>query len=257
MWMIFVLLVLSQRGCESNPDSTSKLADGYQALESQHYDAALAAADEQLARSPKGPGAAEALYLRGRTLEQRPAANADEARRNLRSAENAYEEALRHNPAAKLQSYIRASLANVQYFQDDYNAALREWSSVYPHLEDPAVKSWVLYRMGLCRQRLGQFEQADKTFAQVQQQFPNTVPAQRAREHQGARSFTVQFATFANAATAQMAMEAFRRDGVLPTAATDRQGRTIVRVGPLQSHQQALALKQRYAARYPDALILP
>ena len=91
----------------------------------------------------------------------------------------------------------------------------------------------------------------------MQQEFPNTVPAQRAREHQGARGFTVQFATFANAATAQSAMDSLRRDGVAPTAAPDAQGRTVVRVGPLNSFQQANMLKQRYAASYPDALILP
>jgi hypothetical protein len=38
---------------------------------------------------------------------------------------------------------------------------------------------------------------------------------------------------------------------------TDGQGRTVLRVGPMPSYQQALAMKQRYADRYPDALILP
>jgi hypothetical protein len=32
---------------------------------------------------------------------------------------------------------------------------------------------------------------------------------------------------------------------------------TVVRVGPMPSYQQALSLKQRYADRYPDAMILP
>lgn len=252
-----LMLIALAGGCESNTKSTSSLTTGYQALDSRQYDAAIATADEQLARAPKGPGSAEALYLRGRALEQRPAATADEARRSLQAAQSSYLEALNHSPATRLETYIRTSLANVQYFQDDYSEALRGWSAVYPKLDDPAIKSWVLYRIGLCQQRLGQFDLADKSFADVQKEYPNTIPAQRAREHQGARNFTVQLATFAKAATAQTAMDALRREGVMPSAATDPQGRTVVRVGPFSSYQQAAALKQRLAGRYPDALVLP
>jgi cell division septation protein DedD len=124
-------------------------------------------------------------------------------------------------------------------------------------LKNPETKSWVLYRTGLCHQRLGQFDQADKTFADVQQKYPNTVPAQRAREHAGARGFMLQLATFASPSTAQNTMESLRRDGVNPTAAADGRGRTVVRIGPLSSYQQALTLKQRYQDRFADALILP
>ena len=140
---------------------------------------------------------------------------------------------------------------------DDYAAAATEWTTAYEKLDDPGVRSWVLYRVGICRQRLGQFDSADQVFAMVQRDYPNTVPAQRAREHQGARGFTVQFATFANSTTADGAMNTLRREGVLPVKATDAQGRSVVRAGPMPTYQQALSLKQRYADRYPDALILP
>ena len=140
---------------------------------------------------------------------------------------------------------------------DDYAAAMREWAMAYDRLEDPDAKAWVLYRLGLCHQRSGSFQQADKLFAQVQQEYPNTIPAQRAHERQGARSFTVQLATYANRGTADAAVAALRREGVAPTQVLDPQGRTVVRVGPMSNYQQALTLKQRYAQRYPDAIILP
>jgi TolA-binding protein len=243
-------------GCASTRESRAKLSTGYQALESKQYDAAIAAADEQLGRAPDGPGAAEALYLRGRALEQRPAASPDEARSNLQAARAAYAEALKHKPAPKLEAYVRTSLANVAYFQDDYPAALSEWGAVYDELDDAEVRAWVLYRIGLCQQRLGNFDLADKTFARVGKEFPNTLPAQRAREHQGARAFTVQLATYGNRAAAENAINVLKREGV-PANAADSQGRTVVRVGPLRSYAQAAAVKQRYAQRFPDALILP
>ena len=62
---------------------------------------------------------------------------------------------------------------------------LEQWSQAYPHLTDPDQRVWALYRIGLCEQRLGRFEHADATFAQVQKQYPGTVPAARAREKQG------------------------------------------------------------------------
>ncbi len=252
-----VLFLFVAGGCASDENTRKNLASGYQALEAREYDKALAAADHELSRSNSGPGSAEALYLRGRVFEQRIAGSPHDATTNLQSARAAYAEALTNSPSPKLETYIRTSLANVAYFQDDYASALREWSDVYEQLDDAAVKSWVLYRMGLCHQRLGNFEQADRSFAQVQQSYPNTLPAQRAREHEGARGFTVQFATYVHRATADGAMNALRADGLLPKATTDAQGRTVVRVGPYPSYRQAFSLKQKYADRYPDALVVP
>jgi TolA-binding protein len=257
--MSFVLLaaMISFGGCSSDGDARANLESGYQALESKNYETAMSAADQQLSKAPGGPGSAEALYLRGRALEQRQASSPQQSRADWQAARAAYQEALAQKPSPQLEAHIRAGLANVAYFQDDYATAMREWATAYERLEDPEARGWVLYRLGLCHQRTGNFDQADKVFAQVQREYPNTVPAQRAREHQGVRGFTVQLATYANRATADAALAALRREGVTPAPMTDGQGRTVVRVGPMPSYQQALAMKQRYADRYPDALILP
>ena len=244
-------------GCASDEGARKQLETGYAALEAKNYNAAMAAADAQLRRAPAGPGSAEALYLRGRALEQRQAGSPQQSKSDWQAARAAYQEALNQKPSPQLEAHVRCGLANVAYFQDDYNTAMREWAMAYERLDDPAAQGWVLYRLGLCHQRTGNFQQADKLFAQVQQEYANTVPAQRAREHHGARSFTLQLATYANRATADAAVAALRREGVNPTQTVDAQGRTVVRVGPISTYQQALALRQRYADRYPDALILP
>src|SRR4051812_22483906 len=68
------------------------LDTGYQALESQQYNEAIAKADEFLAGAPAGRGSAEALYLKGRGFEGKNAGGvtADEAKQNLQSARVAY-----------------------------------------------------------------------------------------------------------------------------------------------------------------------
>src|SRR5581483_11741264 len=118
-----------------------------------------------------GIGSAEALYLKGRALEQKTV-SPDQMRASMLQARDAYSQALQQNPGPQLGPLIHAGLANTSYFLDDYATALAEWTSAYPGFSDPAVASFMLYRMGLCQQRLGQFAAADQTFATVQQQFP-------------------------------------------------------------------------------------
>jgi tetratricopeptide (TPR) repeat protein len=257
VWTIGILFCLSLSGCVENQPPKKVLNEGYTALEQQQYDEAIGKADEFLSQSPAGPGSAEALYLRGRGFEQKVARSPMDAQVNLQNARTSYIQALEQKPSAKLEAYIRTSLANVAYFQDDYKTALEQWSAAYGDKQDADVQAWTLYRMGICRQRLGQFAQADQVFAAVQERYPNTVPAQRAREHSGARSFQVQLATFASPSGADQAMAQLKREGVAATRIIDSKGRSVIRVGPVATYPQAQALKARFASRYPDAMILP
>lgn len=253
-----VLSAVAATGCVENQPPREALNEGYAALEQQQYDQAIGKADEYLSQQPAGPGSAEALYLRGRAFEQRTAANEQDAQVNLQNARTAYIQALEQKPSAKLEAYIRTSLANVAYFQDDYNTALQQWSAAYNELSgQPDVQAWVLYRIGLCQQRTSQFEQADRTFAAVQERYPSSIPAQRAREHAGARSFYVQLATFSSPSGADQVSAQLKRQGITPLRSIDAKGRHVIRVGPAQTYAQAQALRSRFLSQFPDALIVP
>lgn len=257
VWTIAILFCLVASGCVENQPPKKVLNEGYTALEQQQYDEAIGKADEFLSQSPAGPGSAEALYLRGRGYEQKLARSPQDAQVNLQNARTSYIQALEQKPSPKLESYIRTSLANVAYFQDDYNTALQQWSAAYGDRQDAEVQAWTLYRMGICRQRMNQFAEADQVFAAVQERYPNTIPAQRAKEHSGARSFQVQLATFASPTGADQAMAQLKREGVGATRVIDSKGRSVIRVGPVSTYQQAKSLQARFAGRYPDAMILP
>jgi len=256
-WMIGILLGVGVSGCTENNPPRKTLNEGYVALEQQQYDDAINRADEFLSQSPAGPGSAEALYLRGRGYEQRTAASPMDAQVNLQNARTSYIQALEQKPSTKLEAYIRTSLANVAYFQDDYATALQQWSAAYGDQLEPDVQAWTLYRIGLCRQRLNQFAEADQVFAAVQERYSNTVPAQRAKEHAGARAFHVQLVTFASPSGADQATAQLKREGVNPIRIIDPKGRYVIRVGPVPTYQQAQSLKARYTGRYPDAMIVP
>jgi outer membrane protein assembly factor BamD (BamD/ComL family) len=245
-------------GCVDQ-NSRQSLQNGFTALDNKQYDQAITEADSFLAKSPQGVGSADALYLKGRALEERATSANDlqRARQDLQAARTAYINALQLNPPRTLEARIRAGVANVAYWQDDYATAAQQWSAAYQNTEDPATKSFILYRVGLAQQRMGDFASADQTFASVQQQYPGTDGAVRAKERQGARAYTVQLATYANAATADANIAQLRKEGLNPTRTVDPQRRVIVTIGGLANYQQAMQNKNRLAARYPTALIIP
>jgi cell division septation protein DedD len=179
------------------------------------------------------------------------------AKSNLQAARDAYNAALGASPAPNVEGNIRAGIANVAYFQEDYSTAVAQWTAANEKITEPQTKAWVLYRVGLSHQRYGNFIEADRTFAAVQQQFPGTEPARRAAAHQGARGFHVQVGVFGAPANADGAVTDLRKEGVIALTVADPAGRHIVRVGPVPTYEQAKALKTRLAGKYPDAIIIP
>jgi TolA-binding protein len=250
-----VLVIYAMAGCVDPAQQT--LRRGYDALDAQQYEEAINRADEYLQQQPAGPGSAEALYLRGRAYERKLAANPAEASKHLQEARRAYIDALKLNPGRKLTSYIRTSLANVAYFQEDYETALTQWTAAYEALQEPEVKAWVLYRIGLCQQRLGRFDAADRTFAAVEQSYRGSLPAQRAREHVGMREFYVQVGVYSSVAGADKASGQVRQAGAVPVRFVDNKGRYVIRAGPYKSYKEARNLRERLNDRFPDALVIP
>lgn len=253
-------------GCAANPQTTENrktLQAGYQALESGDYDTAMAQSEQFLRDNPTaGRGTPEAMYLQGRVLEHRAeaadaAGHESEARANLQDARLTYVHGLELNPPPKVAALLHAGVANTAYFQEDYFVAMREWSAALPGLSQPDAKAWVLYRLGLCQQRLGRFEEADRSFAEVRKQFPHTEPAQRAAAHEGAKAFYVALGSWADAKGADAVVNALHAQGFSATESTHPNGRHAVRVGPANNYDQAKALRARLLGAYPAAAIEP
>jgi tetratricopeptide (TPR) repeat protein len=218
---------------------------------------AIERADAYLRQQPSGPGSAEALYLKGRGYEQKAAGDPAEMRRNLDEARTAYLDALNQNPSPKTEGYIRASLSNVAFFQDDYVTAQSEASRAIKLVDSPEIASVLLYRIGVSQQRLGLFTDADATFGQVQQRYPGSPIAERAREHEGQRNFFAQLATYNTPAGAERAMEGLKASGVVISTRSDNAGHTIINAGPFNTYEEARDAKAKFAGQFPDALITP
>lgn len=247
--------IIALAGCGSSKHAED-LSTGFAAVDQQQYDLALQKADRYLQENPTGSNSAEAMYLRGRALEQRPKPNDATANSDLRQARAAYEQALGLSPAPKTQSYIQAALGNVCYWLGDYVQAERNWEAAYNSLQEGELKAWVLYRIGLCQQRQGNWTAADRTFGLVRQQWPGSVQAQRSAAHQGWRNFSVQVAAFQSPASADKMVHELRLQGF--SASRQSKGNLqVVIVGPASNYSQALALRAKLLREHRDAMIVP
>jgi tetratricopeptide (TPR) repeat protein len=243
-------------GCASDP-RPPQLDLGERAINANppQYDVALRNADAVL-RMDAPQAQAEAHYLRGLAIENRVKPSAFVAGNDMNAARTEYQIALTGRPTLPVEARVHSQLGNIAYWQDDYATALREWTVAFGQLERLDSKSWILYRMGICQQRLGRFADADATFARVQQLYPRTEPAQRSAARQGVRGFYVQMGAFAQAADAQKAVAAVESVGLVPMKATDG-GLTVIRTSAIPTYAQATALRARLAAQYPGAQVGP
>jgi tetratricopeptide (TPR) repeat protein len=258
-----LIVAMAMPGCAARGPGKEQLVAGYRDLEQHRYEQAFAAADSFLKQSPSGLGSAEALYLQGRVYEARAeaAGNArqpDAARAELRAAADAYQRALGQSPAPPLQGLAHAGLANASYHLDDFSSAVREWAFAYPLVQNEQTRAWILYRIGICQQRLGWFEMADKTFAQVRQGFPGTEAAARSNAHSGYRSFYVQVGAFNSATSADREIASLRAQRITATRGPDpATGLQVIRAGPFPTYADARMVQSRLAHLHPTAAVLP
>lgn len=255
------LFLIGAAGCANDNTTKENLTAGFSSLSNPSHDDefadALSRADAQIAKDPQGKGSPEAYYLRGRALEQRVKHSQQQSDSDLAAARVAYIDAINRHPNNDLEQYIRISLGNICYWQDDYATALQQWTTVQGKMKDETLNAFALYRMGLCEQRLGNFSGADNTFDDVQKKYPTSDAALRAKSHTGFKYFAVQLATFANAKTADQTAKSLSRE--IPSAqhVVDARGQHVVTVGHANNYAQALQIKSHFASRYPDAVIVP
>lgn len=254
--LLLVTLAAMLSGCASVDDTAVR--QGYAALSRNDPNQALSLSSAQLRKTPTGPAAAEAYYLRGRALELSPARSPAESATNLAAARAAYTQTLAMNPSRQLKAYTEASLGNVAYFQDDYAAAASGFRAAYDDLDTDDAKAWTLYRTAMSYQRLGQFSAADHYFAETQRLYPNTLQAKRSAENTGARAFYLRLGAYNSHLKAEAGAAGLRKQGFRGISIfQDSRGLYLLRVGPYQTYTAARDAKLTVANRYPDALIMP
>lgn len=227
------------------------------ALQQKDYDQTIILANEAMDEKLSSQEASEALYLRGRAYEERPVTSQAQLEANMQAARNSYVEALRNSPSKKITTYIRASLGKVAFFQDDFAFASQQLGLAYGELGDPELKAASLYYMAKAQQRSGQFQDADQTFSNLIQRYPDSQWAKKAATSRGVRAFYVQLGVYANPQSAQTVIKAMQQRGIQAARATDEKGRYLLKAGPFGSYAQAKQARQRLQDLFKDAFVTP
>lgn len=240
-------------GCQAN-QKADDLKLGQDALMRRDYAGAQEKIDAYLQKNPNGPRSAEAFYLKGHALQDSPSEDQGEAQSKLQQARLAYIDALKAGTDDRnLEGLIRASLADVAFWQEDYQTAAEQGAAAYGLAEDPTVRAMSLYRAGLSQQRLGQFEKGDKTLQMVVKYHPGTPQATRAQQRIGVRAFTVKI-PFSSPAAASAAVATLSRQGI---QAAPPAGDGSINIGPFSTYAQATAIRARINPQYPKAVVVP
>jgi tetratricopeptide (TPR) repeat protein len=252
----FKFLILAfLAACTGNAQSRQDLDAAKQSLDSHDYAQAIRDADAVLSSSDSD-AYAEAWYIRGYVIEKRPKPDNAATQHDLAMAADSYKHGITCNPRPSLAARLHAQLGNVAYYQEDYSTAVRELTLAFTMLDNSEPKDLVLYHMGIGQQRLGRFEDADRTFLRIQQEYPASPYAPRARDHQGIRGFYVQLGEYSQSADVNKAAGAISAAGSVPLQTTSK-GLTIIRTADVPSFAQAEELRERLAAEYPDARVMP
>ena len=201
------------------------------------------------------PALAEAYYIRGYAIEIRPKADNAAAAHDFSMARESYSHGLTCNPRPAIAGRLHVQLGNVCYYQEDYSAAVPELTAAYNILDSSQPKDLILYHIGICEQRLGRFDDADRTFQRVQQEYPNCAYAAPAKAHQGIRGFYVQLGTYSQSRDIDNAARAVPPPAQRPENDRKRTDRhphrrcTILRPGPTATRTPG--------SQYPDARVMP
>jgi tetratricopeptide (TPR) repeat protein len=241
--------------CTGNAQSRQSLDAAHQALGAGQDDQAIRDADAVIASGDQ-PALAEAYLLRGYAIETRPKPDTAAAARDLSLARQSYIQGLAENPRPAVAARLHVQLGSVCYDEEDYSTAAAEFSTAYPLLESSQPKDEVLFRIGVCQQRLGRFDDADRSFLRLQQDYPQSTYAAAAHAHQGIRGFYVRIGAFSRPADVAAAAQAVSAAGSAPLQTTTH-GLTVIRTADVPSYSQAQALRDRLIARYPDARVMP
>ena len=240
-------------GCQQQVDKklTEGIGKGLQAYYQRNLVSAEQLLTSAIAVDPHSPAAAEGYYVRGLVRNDRG---------EVRLAEMDFFVAMELSKREDLKTNCQISLGSIAYNNGDYRHAYEYYLKASDHLPKMAPNESVLYRLGVCCQNIGQWEEAKKHFARVRRDFPYTQAVGWAEKRMKYNFFTVQAGVFSRAEGARRAMAGLQNAALPATAITRRDGdvtHQIIYVGKYNDYASAAKILERVKKIVPDARIVP
>ena len=248
------LFMLSLWGCNGPGSSSAAYEQAQKAYNAGQY----APAQRTLTTYLAGGNASKnqkckAFYLRGLCYRQQGQAFFSQAQKDFETVlHNNCDKAIAGMAHAAIGHILFESrlqgLAKAQYH---YHQALKV-------LKDESVDQ-VLFRLGVCLQRQGQWQKADHYFQQCMNDFPGSPLAPNARQRLGCRIFRLQAGAYSNLAAANLQIRELSQSGwAFDAKLTSKDSRMLylVQSGAFNDYQNAYNELNRLKRSTPSAIIV-
>jgi tetratricopeptide (TPR) repeat protein len=250
-----VLLALALSGCAAQLTASERtlLESGEDAYRQKNYPTAISTLSQFL-RDVKGkPEVTRALYLRGSSYAL--AGKRGDALTDLQRCIDTP-----GDPEAVWRAYV---VLGTLHFEDGrWEPALRALNAAEKRIPDAPPKDAVLFRQGVCRERLGRWAEAREAFAELKRAFPGSDYAAQAdrRLTLGASHYSVQCGVFGEQKNAESLAARLTRQGMAAGVRREQRNRRpayIVLVGQFASYEEAKRGLSDVKRAVPDAVIWP
>ncbi len=241
-------------GCSQLTESQrATLNAGIQAYDKQNFTDSVDKLTQFLSEVSEKPESSRAAYVRGMSrirLNQRGEAYAD-----LRLATNAP-----GDPDSVWRAYVQLSTL---YFEDGkYDAALRMAVAAEGRMPNQPPKDAMIYRQGICYERLGRWDDSKKPFRIVSEQYPTSTFGKAAARRLAinARFFAVQCGAFSDPKNADVLRSRLSQAGFPVFLRPEPRGSTtshVVLVGKYQTLAEGLSQLTAVRRIVPDAVLWP
>jgi tetratricopeptide (TPR) repeat protein len=252
--VIFGMLLLAAGCAGLTPEQRTWMADGEQAYEAQRYTDAVDRLTLVIdAVGPQRPEYARALYIRGMCRAQ--AGDRSGAYTDLRQCVA--------NAAAGDVVWRAYVVLGTLHFEDGKWAdAMVAYRAASDRMPRQPPKDTVLFRLGLCYERLGKWRNARTAYAVLAEELPGgTFEAEARRKlNRNAEHFSIQAGVFSVGSNAEAHVSSLRQRNLpayVRREVHNRVPRHVVLVGQYASYDEAVRQLGRVRQLAPDAVLWP
>lgn len=247
-------VVMGCAGCTGlTREQQDLLWKGEDAYRRKQYMTAIVHLDKFLGQVEGKPEVGKASYLRGlchARTQQRAQAYAD-----LRRAVG-----IEGDSEILWRAYV--TLGSLQFDDGDWSGAVESLSAGRSRMPSAPPRDVVLYRIGLCQERLGRWDESRTTFAELVSAFPSSPQAAGARRRLelSPRYFSIQCGVFREQKNAEGQQLQLRRQNLPAVVRSEqRDGKSVFVVlsGEYASYEEAKRRLPEVQKAAPDAVLWP
>ncbi len=255
---LLCLCLLGLAGCAGGLTAEQRawLSEGTDAYHERRYATAVARLSRFLEQVPDRPETAQALYIRG--LAYAKQGRRTEAYRDLHAC-------VKRAASGEVAWKAYVTLG-VLYFEDERWSRARESFLAAITRMPPSVpadrRAWVLYQLGICYERCGQWSESWRTFERIARELPEAPQAEDARRRVRLKAdhYAIQCGSFSqrrNAESLVRQLELRRLRAYVREDPRPRGTRYLVLVGRYTTYEQARAALPRIQDLVPEAFVWP